>query len=539
MFCQVNLNCYSILDPQSHGYLNSKQYENKNQVVGKQCQSCQNHGVGKNFYDCQLSESCQIHQDTYSIQYGSGMVTGIQAEDSVEFGNFSMKGFTFMIAKSVSKLSLDADGILGLGLDHTFGFESIIDQLQINKLIKEKKFAFFFNTLPQEVNNQSILSLGGIDSSYITNELKYYSLIDKNRWMISITKLFANNMEIKILSKKGLIDTGTSFIVLPPNDFTNLLETLRQTYLLFCQYQKLQILCSCPSGDLTEFPIIKLQIGEDLYELQPKEYINIQISTCELSFAKSEGDYIILGAVFLRKFIAEFDMDKKQIGLAEGVKFDKQGKLIQITDSLLVFKVLLCQRQAIQVLQVMNYNNINDARSRTPALQSRVAPKVLYHIKPKSAGIRNPTKIVKVSSPFEYLHYIQRRSEYEGKQREMLDNLQVDSDNFERLTYSIKQFGEKDGKIGIQSQRRFMMSTMESVKPSQSDHIVQSDRISYCFKSKRLPTSEKKREIVLENFTIPSCRQIEKEASPINITKVGCSFLKKDNQLQFIQQITF
>ena len=59
-----------------------------------------------------------------------------------------MKGFTFMIAKSVSKLSLDADGILGLGLDHTFGFESIIDQLQINKLIKEKKFAFFFNTLP-------------------------------------------------------------------------------------------------------------------------------------------------------------------------------------------------------------------------------------------------------------------------------------------------------------------------------------------------------------------------------------------------------
>ena len=69
--------------------------------------------------------------------------------------------------------------------------------------------------------------MGGIDSSYITNELKYYSLIDKNRWMISITKLFANNMEIKILSKKGLIDTGTSFIVLPPNDFTNLLETLR------------------------------------------------------------------------------------------------------------------------------------------------------------------------------------------------------------------------------------------------------------------------------------------------------------------------
>ena len=32
------------------------------------------------------------------------MVTGIQAEDSVEFSNFSMKGFTFMIAKSVSKL---------------------------------------------------------------------------------------------------------------------------------------------------------------------------------------------------------------------------------------------------------------------------------------------------------------------------------------------------------------------------------------------------------------------------------------------------
>ena len=52
--------------------------------------------------------------------------------------------------------------------------------------------------------------------------------------MIGITKIFANNMEIKTLSKKGLIDTGTSFIVLPPNDFTNLLETLRQTYLLFC-----------------------------------------------------------------------------------------------------------------------------------------------------------------------------------------------------------------------------------------------------------------------------------------------------------------
>lgn len=74
----------------------------------------------------------------------------------------------------------------------------------------------------------------------------------------------------------------------------------------------------------------------------------------------------------------------------------------------------------------------------------------------------------------------------------MIQTLQVDQENFEKLTYSIKQVGMSQGKFGIQSQRKFLISQMETSRPTeQQEPFLSSDRISYQFKSKRLATSRR------------------------------------------------
>ena len=65
------------------------------------------------------------------------------------------------------------------------GFESLIDSLYDKKIIEKREFAFFLNTIPNNVNNASILLIGGYDNRYMTSEPQY-TKINSNKWSVDV-----------------------------------------------------------------------------------------------------------------------------------------------------------------------------------------------------------------------------------------------------------------------------------------------------------------------------------------------------------------
>ncbi|CAD8079549.1 unnamed protein product [Paramecium primaurelia] len=128
---------------------------------------------------------------------------------------------------------------------------------------------------------------------------------------------------------------------------------------------------------------------------------------------------------------------------------------------------------------------------KSPIIVSKVQPKVLYNTQDLNA------KVIKVFSPFEYMHYIKRRQDYLNKQQELIANLQLSKENYDKLTFSVKQIGVTDdeGRVGSLSQRKYLLKSMESTRVQKSESIQQSqtDRIQYQFRAKALPSSRREK----------------------------------------------
>ena len=109
------------------------------------------------------------------------------------------------------------------------GFESIIDTLYDKKLIEKREFAFFLNKIPNTVNNASVLLIGGYDSRYMSSEPQY-TKIDSDKWSVNVQKIILDNSPPIVTGISALIDTGTSLLVFPTHEFSELLGRLRDQY---------------------------------------------------------------------------------------------------------------------------------------------------------------------------------------------------------------------------------------------------------------------------------------------------------------------
>ncbi|CAD8209645.1 unnamed protein product [Paramecium pentaurelia] len=307
-------------------------------------------------FDCQSSSNCLMTQEQYNVQYGQGEIGGNKAFDQLQISNnMTIKNFQFLIVNSQSNIdNLRADGICGLGLQEQFGFNSLINMLYDQHLIEKRVFTFFLNSIPEQINNSSVLFLGGYDTRYMSSDVQYVKLDKSDSWSVKLNNIQMNN-KVLINDVSALIDTGTSLIVIPTHQFTQLLSNLRDQYKQFCQYSQYQIKCSCPDGDFSHFPDFEFNLEGDLkLILSPNDYIYMDVSVCVLAFTKSSNNYWILGDTFIRKHITIFDIDNKQIGFAKLATFEKQSKQIQINDYLYIFKVVcVCICVAIALIWII------------------------------------------------------------------------------------------------------------------------------------------------------------------------------------------
>jgi len=211
-----------------------------------------------------------------------------------------------------------ADGVLGLGVD-TEGdpYNSFILQLYNQGLISAPKFSFYLT----EDNSGSRLIIGDIAESKQLEEISKnmgFCNVRQNSlyWECSMKTININNKQ-HLLNTKVIFDTGTSFTIIPVNDFKVIKEEFLDKANATCALTFMnQLVCQCQNPKI--FPDINLMINgyslnidnsqlisyEPIYEYQCRFQILIDLNLF---------DSWILGDNALRGVLLTYDMENKRV----------------------------------------------------------------------------------------------------------------------------------------------------------------------------------------------------------------------------------
>eukprot|EP00842_Homolaphlyctis_polyrhiza_P001734 jgi/Hompol1/2561/HPOL_006049-RA len=275
-------------------------------------------------YDHTKSSTFRANGSSFSIQYGSGSMSGVVSSDILCVGNIELPNQLF--AESVNEpgntfASARFDGILGLGLS-SISINSIptpIERMIAQKRIASSMFAVY---LSRNGADGSQLTLGGFDSSKFTGQLQWLKVIQKGFWQVTLQSVrfgavpgasaadvaAAANAAPIASNVRGVFDTGTSLIAIPSSEAAVINKKLNAIPF----NNGLQIV------QCTGLPDITFTFGGKAYTLTNAEYtLPFEFGYCISTFVGLDiGGFWIFGDVFLRKYYSVYDVSGGRIGLA-------------------------------------------------------------------------------------------------------------------------------------------------------------------------------------------------------------------------------
>lgn len=270
---------------------------------------------------------------TFALSYDSGVASGSIYEDKIIIAGYESNDFEFGVADNVPGLfeSYDFSGVLGLPADNTSttGLVNAVSFLYETGEIDASKFTICIGEYESDSTNSGLLFLGSTKDSLHVGDIYTSSIIENsNHWEFKIDTIFVDQYQISFdsilinnvstsFSRIGLLDSGTTSLVLPPSDaniihsfFTNAI-TDGENYAILC------------NSTLT----LEFEISGKNWSLTPEMYIgNAYSSSSELAGycvsniqglnSTSDGTWI-LGILFMQNKYVEFDYENQWIGLAE------------------------------------------------------------------------------------------------------------------------------------------------------------------------------------------------------------------------------
>jgi hypothetical protein len=274
------------------------------------------HG-GKNKYDSDASQTFVEDGSDFSIQYGSGAVSGVFAEDSVILADdIEVKNQKFATIHDAAGMGIAYtfayfDGILGLGFDSISvgGVETVFHQAIEQGAVEKPMFAFYLGD-----NADGELTFGGYDDTKFEGDLSWVSLSDATYWRIN-----TDGVKIGLFSSgpsDAIVDSGTSLITGPSKDILAIALEIGAKPTITGQYT-----IDCEKVD--DIPEITWTIDGKDYPVPGKDLVISASGTClfammGMDFPKP-GPQWILGDVFMRKYYTVFDYEEERVGFAKAV----------------------------------------------------------------------------------------------------------------------------------------------------------------------------------------------------------------------------
>ncbi|OBT73686.1 hypothetical protein VF21_06204 [Pseudogymnoascus sp. 05NY08] len=285
-------------------------------VMGSTCtnSSCQIHDL----YGPADSDTYKATTTTFSLQYGTGTVSGQYIEDTLGLAGFSLP-VQFGVANNVSDdfNNFPMDGILGLSRVPNVVVPGFVDTLIEKKLLDKNIFSVNIYRASDLANNGEI-TFGGVDASKYTGDITYTDITAPGAsWVIPVGEAGFNGKDSGLKGRNAIIDTGTTYCFMPPAD----------AMLFYANVAGANV-----SEDGTSYAVpctttipAEFTFSGATYSIPSKDWVGGKVGGVETETmctsniysrnATGDGSWV-LGDTFLKSVYAVFDLDQNRIGLA-------------------------------------------------------------------------------------------------------------------------------------------------------------------------------------------------------------------------------
>ncbi|RIB08622.1 aspartic peptidase domain-containing protein [Gigaspora rosea] len=192
----------------------------------------------------------------------------------------------------------------------------------ISTLINQKKinpiFSFHFQHY-YDFDDQGTFTLGGVDKSKLKGKITFNSVIPTPIlnaiafWLINLDDASVDGKPLSFSGKSAIIDTGTSIMIIPPNDAKAIHDKIPDSE--FDSQSELYII-PC---DTTA--IVSLKFGGVDYKIPARDLILSPISGTQCLSSIIPGEFFgpnlwIVGQTFIKNVYSVFDVKNQKVGFA-------------------------------------------------------------------------------------------------------------------------------------------------------------------------------------------------------------------------------
>ncbi|XP_070604985.1 gastricsin-like isoform X1 [Erythrolamprus reginae] len=283
-----------------------------------QSQSCKNHPL----FNPSQSSTYSSKGQTFSIQYGSGSLSGVFGYDTVTIQGISITKQEFGLSQTEpgsAFVSAKFDGILGLAYPSlsSGGATTVMQGMIQENLLDAPIFSFYLSRQPSTQDGGSLI-FGGIDSSLYTGQINWSPVTEDWYWQIAVEGFLIKNQATNWCSQgcTAIVDTGTSLLTVPGQFFDSLMQDIGAQEVTTGLF-----VVSC--NNVQNMPTITFVINGVHYPLSPSAYtLPFYDGYCQIAISPTyvpspNGKPLwILGDTFLRSYYSVYDLGNNRVGFA-------------------------------------------------------------------------------------------------------------------------------------------------------------------------------------------------------------------------------
>jgi hypothetical protein len=276
------------------------------------------------------SSTWQPSSQKLYLTYGSGTVNCTVGSDTIGFGQNADGSYLqaqnqgMCVAYHATGMGPPSDGILGLAFQKIAEGNIVppMKNLYQSGAISNYAFGVYLGN-----NKTGEMTFGGYDSSAYTGELQWINLAADYWYYFNVAGTTVNGQTLgNGGSYTGILDTGTSLLVLPTDQISALAQMIPGVQ--FDSRAGLYLLL-CPQS-YDNLPVLTFNIGGHSFPLEAEYYIGVVGKEASgepvcglmmqgLPSTVQNGPQAIFGDVFIRKYYSAFDPQNSRIGLAPNV----------------------------------------------------------------------------------------------------------------------------------------------------------------------------------------------------------------------------
>lgn len=190
-------------------------------------------------YDHKKSSSYVANGEKFSIQYGSGSLTGFLSQDTVHIGGMEVEKQVFAEATNEPGLAFlfaKFDGICGMAFKSISvdGVTPVWYNLLAQKKVTDPVFGFWLNR-KEGAKLGGEMTLGGLDPTHYTGDISYVPLTNETYWEFKMDSINLAGKSFDFCGSAGcpaIADTGTSLLAGPSAMVTEINKALGSTGVL-------------------------------------------------------------------------------------------------------------------------------------------------------------------------------------------------------------------------------------------------------------------------------------------------------------------